>query len=36
VRIRSADDLDDELKGWLQESHDSVGLQEDARKAARR
>lgn len=36
VRIRSADDLDDELKGWLQESHDLVGLQEDARKAARR
>lgn len=28
VPIRSADDLDDELKAWLQESHDLVGLQE--------
>jgi hypothetical protein len=27
VPIRSVDDLDDELTGWLQESHDSVGLQ---------
>ena len=26
--IRSVDDLDDELKAWLQESHDLVGLQE--------
>lgn len=25
VRIRSAADLDDELRGWLQESHDQVG-----------
>jgi hypothetical protein len=28
VAIRSVDDLDDELKAWLQESHDSVGMQE--------
>jgi hypothetical protein len=27
VPIRSVDDLDDELKAWLQESHDSVGMQ---------
>jgi len=27
--IRSADDLDDELKMWLQESHDLVGMQEE-------
>lgn len=27
VRIGSAADLDDELRGWLQESHDVVGLQ---------
>jgi hypothetical protein len=27
VPIRSAGDLDDELKGWLQESHDLVGMQ---------
>lgn len=27
VDVRSADDLDDELRGWLQESHDTVGLQ---------
>jgi hypothetical protein len=25
--VRSAGDLDDELRGWLQESHDVVGLQ---------
>jgi hypothetical protein len=29
VRIRSADALDDELRTWLQESHDVVGLQTD-------
>jgi hypothetical protein len=28
VPIRSIGDLDDELKRWLQESHDSVGMQE--------
>ena len=27
VRVASRDDLDDELRGWLQESHDVVGLQ---------
>jgi hypothetical protein len=29
VRITSAADLDDELRGWLQEAHDVVGLQSD-------
>ena len=29
VRISSAADLDDELRGWLQESHDVVGMQSD-------
>jgi Domain of unknown function (DUF5655) len=29
VRITSADDLDDELRAWLQESHDVVGVQSD-------
>ena len=29
VRITSAADLDDELRAWLQESHDVVGLQSD-------
>ena len=29
VRIASAADLDDELRGWLQESHDVVGVQSD-------
>jgi hypothetical protein len=27
VRIASEDDLDAELRGWLQESHDVVGMQ---------
>ncbi len=27
VRIASAADVDDELRGWLQESHDVVGMQ---------
>jgi hypothetical protein len=27
VRLRSDADLDDELRAWLQESHDTVGLQ---------
>lgn len=27
VRIRTAADMDDELRHWLQESHDTVGLQ---------
>jgi hypothetical protein len=29
VRIASAADLDDELRAWLQESHDVVGTQSD-------
>ena len=29
VRITSAADLDDELRAWLQESHDVVGTQSD-------
>jgi hypothetical protein len=29
VRIASAADLDDELRAWLQESHDVVGVQSD-------
>lgn len=31
VRVREAADLDDELRCWLQESHDTVGLQADLR-----
>jgi hypothetical protein len=27
VRVDERSDLDDELRGWLQESHDTVGLQ---------
>jgi hypothetical protein len=30
VRVTSASDLDDELRTWLQESHDIVGMQRDA------
>jgi hypothetical protein len=29
VRIQSSEDLDDELKAWLTEAHDVVGLQID-------
>ena len=32
VRITSAADLDDELRAWLQESHDVVGMQSDLAK----
>ena len=35
VDIRSAHDLDEELRGWLQESHDTVGLQRDRRARGR-
>ena len=35
VRIRSAADLDDELRAWLQESHDIVGMQRDRRRSDR-
>ena len=33
VRVRAEADLDDELRAWLQESHDVVGLQSDVRRA---
>lgn len=33
VRVRSDADLDDELIAWLQEAHDTVGLQSDVRRA---
>ena len=38
VRVSDRSDLDDELRGWLQESHDTVGLQRggDAPEPARR
>ena len=36
VDIRSAADLDGELRGWLQESHDTVGIQDDLQAARRR
>jgi hypothetical protein len=29
VRVQSREDLDDELRTWLQESHDTVGVQDD-------
>ena len=29
VDIRSESDLDNELRAWLQESHDTVGVQDD-------
>ena len=35
VRITSAADLDDELRAWLQESHDVVGLQSGLAKQGR-
>jgi hypothetical protein len=35
VPIWSAVDLDDELRAWLQESHDVVGLQRDLRRRPR-
>jgi len=36
VDVRSDADLDDELRIWLQESHDTVGLQDDLARAAER
>ena len=36
VRIASAADLDAELRGWLQESHDVVGVQSDLAAGRRR
>jgi hypothetical protein len=35
VRIRSEADLDEELITWLQESHDTVGIQSDLPRAKR-
>ena len=32
LRVTDGSDLDDELAGWLQESHDTVGLQDDQRR----
>jgi hypothetical protein len=32
VDIRSPGDLDDELRGWLQEAHDTVGVQRGTRR----
>jgi len=32
VAVQSQDDLDDELRAWLQESHDTVGVQDDLRR----
>ena len=29
VDVRCEDDLDEQLRGWLQESHDTVGVQDD-------
>ena len=29
VAVQSKADLDDELRGWLQEAHDTVGVQDD-------
>jgi hypothetical protein len=34
VAVKSDDDLDNELWTWLQESHDTVGLQDDLERAA--
>jgi hypothetical protein len=36
VRVQSADDLDDQLRGWLQESHDVAGMQNDLKGGRRR
>jgi hypothetical protein len=33
VLVRSPADLDDELRSWLQEAHDTVGVQSDLRSA---
>ena len=32
VSVRAAADLDDELRAWLQESHEVVGTQSDLRR----
>jgi hypothetical protein len=33
VSVKSDDDLDHELRTWLQEAHDTVGLQDDLDRA---
>jgi hypothetical protein len=33
IDVQSASDLDDELHAWLQESHDTVGMQSDRGRA---
>jgi hypothetical protein len=35
VAVESPDDLDNELRTWLQESHDTVGVQDDLVTEAR-
>ena len=35
VAVQSAADLDDELRAWLQESHDTVGVQDDLARRAK-
>lgn len=35
VAVRSRDDLDGELRAWLQESYDTVGVQDDQRPKSR-
>jgi len=35
VIIRAESDLDDQLRAWLQESHDIVGMQSDLRRQRR-
>src|SRR5262245_44702976 len=36
VAVQSRDDLDSELRAWLQEAHDTVGMQDDLRPRAPR
>jgi hypothetical protein len=36
VRVQASTDLDDELRSWLQEAHDVVGLQADLPKRTAR
>jgi hypothetical protein len=36
VAVQSHDDLDGELRAWLQEAHDTVGVQDDLAPHARR
>jgi hypothetical protein len=36
VAVQSKADLDDELRAWLQEAHDTVGVQDDLMRPPRR